>query len=60
MSHPPCLIRVETFHTDDPYTVETTHDIDHNDPIHRKWLNRHMFWALRNKRGVELSPKVQS
>lgn len=58
MSQTPCLITVTTFHTSDPDTVETTHDIDHNDLIHRKWLNRHMFWALRNGRGVELSRRV--
>lgn len=58
MSQTPCLITVTTFETSDPDTVETTHDIDHNDLIHRKWLNRHMFWALRNGRGVELSPRI--
>lgn len=58
MSQAPCPINVTTFRTDDPDTVETTHDIDHNDLIHRKWLVRHIFWALRNGRGVELSPRV--
>jgi hypothetical protein len=56
MSNPPCPITVTTFLVNDPDTAETTHNIDHNDPIHRNWLNRHMFWALRNGRGVELCP----
>jgi hypothetical protein len=60
MTHQPCPITVTTFHIDDPDTAETTHDIDHNDVIHRNWLTRHMFWALRNNRGVEISPRVSA
>lgn len=60
MTRQPCPITVTTFTAADPDTVETTHDIDHNDVIHRNWLTRHMFWALRNNRGVEISPRVSA
>lgn len=35
---------------------ENTRRIDHDDPLHRKWLGSHCFWALRNNREVRTLP----
>jgi hypothetical protein len=41
---------------DDP---ESERIIDHADPIHREWLQRHIFWCLRNDREVHLQKKME-
>lgn len=51
-----CPVEVNTFLITDPDTVEMTRSINHSDPLHRKWLNSHQHWALRNGRGVEVVP----
>jgi hypothetical protein len=51
-------IRVDTFHINDPDEIESSRDLDHGRGSDREWLQRHMFWALRNDRGVEISPVV--
>lgn len=49
------MIEVETYEGDneEPESVRT---IDHNDTIHRQWLGKHCFWALRNNRTVVTTP----
>jgi hypothetical protein len=59
MSRIPCFVEVTTFLAVDPDTVETTRTIDHNDSLHRAWLEKHMHWALRNGRGVEVTGASQ-
>lgn len=34
--------------------------IDHSNFEMRKWLNRHMFWSVRNKRCVVVSPAPEA
>lgn len=49
-------VRIDTFLTSDPDEVETSRDIDHGRRSDREWLEKHVFWALRNDRGVEITP----
>ena len=51
----PCPIIVETYFgdSDEP---ESERQINHSDPLHRKWLGSHTFWALRNGREVRTYP----
>lgn len=49
-------LRVETFLIADPDTVETSREIDHGYKMDRAWLEKHLFWAVRNDRGVEIRP----
>lgn len=44
------MIRVVTYLGD---TQEAERDINYNDPLHRKWLGSHCFWAFMNGRTVE-------
>jgi len=44
---------VRTISLDD--TIESTKEIDYNNPNHRDWLKKHCFWALNNKRMIETS-----
>lgn len=50
-----CL-SVETYigDADEP---ESERVIDHADGIHREWLQRHIFWSMRNGREVHLIPE---
>lgn len=54
MTRTPVSVEVNTFLTVDPDTIENTRVVDHNDPLHRAWLAKHIHWALRNGRGVEI------
>lgn len=54
MSKPQVLVEVRTFLNATPDEIDTTRVIDHADPLHRAWLAKHSFWALRNDRGIEL------
>lgn len=56
MAKPRAFIRVDTFHVDEPDDITATRTIDHNDPDDYSWLAKHLYWALRNKHGVECSP----
>jgi hypothetical protein len=51
-------LTITTFQLSDPETEESCREIDHNDPLHRTWLQKHIFWAVRNGRGVEISARV--
>jgi hypothetical protein len=50
------IVKIDTFHVADPDEVETSRLISHDDDIHRRWLEKHIFWAVRNGRGVEITP----
>lgn len=52
-------IRVDTFHLSDLDEIESSRDIDHGRRSDREWLEKHVFWALRNERGVEITPLVE-
>lgn len=55
MKTAPVHVEVKTFTNADPETIETSRVIDHNDSLHRAWLEKHMHWALRNDRGIEIA-----
>lgn len=35
---------------------ETERTINHADGFHRKWLEKHLFWAIKNRRTVTIEP----
>lgn len=51
----PLNITVTTWNGDaeDPETERT---INHADGLHRQWLDKHLFWAIRNNRTVTIEP----
>ena len=48
-------VYVETY-CDDSDTPEAEREIDHADALHRRWLEKHVYWALRNQREVVIKP----
>lgn len=52
-------LRVDTFQVAAPDDIETSRDIDHVYKMDRQWLVKHLFWAVRNGRGVEITPLVE-
>lgn len=58
MAHERLNIHVETYNpVDDEITA--SRDINYNDPLHRQWFTKHMYWALMNGMGIEVSPVVE-
>jgi hypothetical protein len=51
-------LRIDTFQAAAPDEVETSREIDHGYKNDRAWLDKHLFWAVRNGRGVEITPLV--
>jgi len=49
------MIEVETYDGDSD-EAESVRTIDHNDTLHRQWLAKHCWWALRNNRTVVTTP----
>ena len=49
-------LRIDTFQTISPDEVETSREMDHGYKSDRAWLEKHIFWAVRNGRGVEITP----
>ncbi len=45
------MVRVITFKDGEE---ELSRDIDYNDPLHRKWLGSHSYWAISTGRTVEV------
>lgn len=52
----PVHVTVETYtkESDDP---ESERAINHGDSLHRDWLAKHLFWAMRNGREVVIRPQ---
>jgi hypothetical protein len=50
-------VLVSTFHMSGSFEQETV--IDMGRETQRKWLSRHMGWALRNGRYLELTPTTR-
>lgn len=48
-------VRIETYlgESEEP---ESERVIDHDDSLHRQWLGKHIFWAVRNGRAVTITP----
>lgn len=44
----------------DSEEAESERNINHADGLHRKWLEKHLFWALRNGRTVTIEPEVSA
>ena len=57
MSKPAFNVTVTTWDGDTEYP-ETERTINHGDGIHRQWLEKHLFWAIRNNRTVTIEPEV--
>ena len=55
---PPVPVTVSTFalDADEP---ENERQINHADPMHRQWLDKHLFWAMRSGRAVTIEPVDQ-
>lgn len=51
-------LTVETYFGDGD-EPESERVIDHGDGIHREWLQRHVFWSMRNGREVHLRPGTE-
>ena len=49
-------LRIDTFQTISPDEVETSREMDHGYKSDRAWLEKHIFWAVRNGRGIEITP----
>lgn len=60
----PVWLLIRTF-TDEAmagaYTKQngTTVAVDHNNPFHRKWLDKHCWWAARNNCAVVSTPTTK-
>lgn len=54
-TYPKLIVMVETttLGADEP---EASRCIDYRDPIHRKWLSAHCYWALCNGKEVSTYP----
>ena len=52
-------LRIDTFQTISPDEVETSREMDHGYKSDRAWLEKHIFWAVRNGRGIEITPLVE-
>jgi hypothetical protein len=52
----PVHVTVETYlpNSDDP---ESQREINHADNLHRQWLDKHTFWAMRSGREVIIRPQ---
>ncbi len=52
----PINVTVETYlpNSEDPESERT---INHADNLHRQWLEKHTFWAMRNGREVVIRPQ---
>lgn len=56
---PPVNIIVMTFNdnSDEP---ESERSINHSDSLHRQWLEKHLFWSVRNGRTITIEPVGES
>lgn len=52
-------LRIDTFQTISPDEVEKSREMDHGYKSDRAWLEKHIFWAVRNGRGIEITPLVE-
>lgn len=53
----PINVIVTTF-IGDSEEPESERTINHSDSIHRQWLERHLFWSVRNGRTVTIEAEV--
>lgn len=55
---PSIKVMVETYSLDAPETdtPDSERVIDHADGIHRQWLEKHIFWGIRNNREIRVYP----
>jgi hypothetical protein len=55
MTKPPVEVIVTTYPVDcdEPENEKT---INHQDGLHRQWLDKHLFWAMRSGRAVTIEP----
>lgn len=52
MKHPIEVITMEI----ETNKITDARTINHNNDSDRRWLGSHIFWALRNGHGVQLTP----